>query len=258
KHTALNNIDKITKHILDFADFNRDGKLTIAEARSIWSLVQIDEFLYSKILGDKDYLPKITGSCGNLYSLEKIQQTRLPLTEDGGIVEFISDLWHHQDTNENYFMCTPYPKAFGYIKDYEAKVLKLNHLISSTSLSNRLPRYCAYDYDCSYDQYCKTRCNITHHQCSVRTLKYPNFVQLCDLTRQLIYKDANITFIQEFDLVYAQCMNLLLFNDDSYSTQVQFQIEQSLVIQRLQNLLWKHVQYNMHRITKKSTKKAPI
>ncbi len=46
------------------------------------------------------------------------QRVRLAI----GIIEFFSDAWHHQDTDQHLYLCQPLIKSFGYDKDYESKV----------------------------------------------------------------------------------------------------------------------------------------
>ena len=60
-------------------------QLSLSEARSLWSLVQIDEFLYTMFLIDKFYTPKIVGTCGHIFALEKVQHRNLPFDGKRGI-----------------------------------------------------------------------------------------------------------------------------------------------------------------------------
>jgi len=58
--------------------------MSLSEARSIWSLVQIDEFVYSMLLSDKVYTPKILGTCGHIFALEKVINQDLPFDDKQG------------------------------------------------------------------------------------------------------------------------------------------------------------------------------
>jgi len=60
--------------------------MSLSEARSIWSLVQIDEFVYTILLSDKVYTPKILGTCGHLFALEKIINPDLPFNDEQGLI----------------------------------------------------------------------------------------------------------------------------------------------------------------------------
>jgi hypothetical protein len=46
------------------------------------------------------------------------QRVRLSI----GIIEYFSDTWHHQDTDQHLYLCQPLINSFGYDKDYESKV----------------------------------------------------------------------------------------------------------------------------------------
>ena len=39
-----------------------------------------------------------------------------------GMIEFFSDIWHHDDTDQHLYLCQPLIQSFGYDKDYESKV----------------------------------------------------------------------------------------------------------------------------------------
>lgn len=58
--------------------------MSLSEARSIWSLVQIDEFVYSMLLANRGYVPKVHGSCGHIFALDRIQNQGLPFNEKRG------------------------------------------------------------------------------------------------------------------------------------------------------------------------------
>jgi hypothetical protein len=60
--------------------------MSLSEARSIWSLVQIDEFVYSMLLSDKVYTPKILGTCGHIFALEKVINQNLPFDDKQGCI----------------------------------------------------------------------------------------------------------------------------------------------------------------------------
>ncbi|CAF3687678.1 unnamed protein product [Rotaria sp. Silwood1] len=277
KTIKLDNPDNLIEDLIKFADFNKDNKISLTEARSLWSLVQIDEFLYTILLSDKIYIPKIRGTCGHIYAIEKViyphlpfdnkqelflsserpnwfQRTRLAI----GIIEFFSDTWHYQDTDQHLYLCQPLIKAFGYDKDYEAKMLKLNHLISSRSILSRLPNRCKDNRDCLYDSYCYASCNISTNSCQMKQFNKGSLNDLCALISSLIKPDANSTFIEDFNSLIQQCQQLIndqnIFSNNHIDL-ISLQIRQSLILQNLKNLLWTNIEYQMNKITKKSTKK---
>lgn len=82
--------------------------------------------------------------------------------------------------------------------------------------------------------------------------------ELCSLISSLVKPDANSTFIENFNLFIEQCHQII--NDESiwdnnHIDLLSLQIRQNLFLQNLKNLLWKNIEYQMNKITKKSTKK---
>jgi hypothetical protein len=67
--------------------------MSLSEARSIWSLVQIDEFIYTILLSDKVYTPKILGTCGHIFALEKVLNQDLPFNDRHGLILLFSFLY---------------------------------------------------------------------------------------------------------------------------------------------------------------------
>ncbi|CAF0893153.1 unnamed protein product [Rotaria sordida] len=277
KTIQLDNPDILIEDLLKFADFNKDDKISLSEARSLWSLVQIDEFFYTILLSDKVYTPKIRGTCGHIFAIEKVIYHNLPFDDKQelypsserpnwfqrvrlaiGIIEFYSDTWHYQDSDQHLYLCQPLIKAFGYDKDYEAKMLKLNHLISSKSILSRLPNRCKETRDCLYDSYCYASCNISTNSCQMKQFNKDSLNELCSLISSLIRPDANSTFIDDLNRIIDECQQL--FNDKTiYSNNnidlISLQIRETLILQNLKNLLWTNIEYQMNKITKKSTKK---
>uniref|UniRef100_A0A8B9TER0 Divergent protein kinase domain 1B n=1 Tax=Anas platyrhynchos TaxID=8839 RepID=A0A8B9TER0_ANAPL len=67
----------LVSQIITMADVNRDGKVSLAEAKSIWALLQLNEFLLLLSLHEKEHTAKLLGYCGDLYVTEKIPHSSL-------------------------------------------------------------------------------------------------------------------------------------------------------------------------------------
>ncbi|CAF1323581.1 unnamed protein product [Adineta ricciae] len=274
---TLENPEAFVEQLMTLADFNKDGKISLSEARSIWSLVQIDEFIYTLLLSDKFYTPKIVGTCGHIFAVEKVLNAKLPFDDKQelltgserpnwyqrvrlavGITEYFSDTWHYQDSDQHLHLCQPLAKSFGYDKDYESKMLKTNHIISSKSILSRLPNQCRSNKDCSYDSYCHGTCNMSSNLCQMREFNKDSLHELCSLLSSLVQPDANVTFLTEFNLLNRQCQQIVtdgsIYNSD-FMDLTSLQIRQTLLLQNLKNLFWTNIEYQMSKITKKSTKK---
>jgi hypothetical protein len=82
--------------------------------------------------------------------------------------------------------------------------------------------------------------------------------ELCSLISSLVVPDGNATFLQNFNPLIHQCQQIVTDGsifDNEYVDLVSLQIRQTLILQNIQNLLWANIEYQMAKITKKSTKK---
>ena len=132
-------------------------------------------------------------------------------------------------------------------------MLKLKDLISSKTLLSRLPTRCRQNNDCSYERHSYAYCNISTHNCQISEFATHSFDQLCSLLSNLLLPEANSTFIEQFHLHIQQCQQIIAENNSSFDLQLT-QIQQTLLLQNLRNLIWTNIEYRMNKITKKSTK----
>jgi hypothetical protein len=82
--------------------------------------------------------------------------------------------------------------------------------------------------------------------------------ELCSLISSLITPDGNSTFLEDFNPLIRQCQQIVTDGsilDDNHVDLISLQIRQTLILQNLKNLLWTNIEYQMVKITKKSTKK---
>lgn len=105
KHVEAEKIDELLDTLIEFADFNKDQrvelfndsvshrcffsfhrrmKISLSEARSLWSLVQIEEFVYSFVFKDRSSTPKIRSTCGNVFTVERAHSNELPFDDNRG------------------------------------------------------------------------------------------------------------------------------------------------------------------------------
>ncbi len=82
--------------------------------------------------------------------------------------------------------------------------------------------------------------------------------ELCLLISSLVKPDGNVTFLEKFNPLIQQCQQIVTDGsifDNEYVDLISLQIRQTLILQNLKNLLWTNIEYQMSKITKKSTKK---
>jgi len=134
----------------------------------------------------------------------------------------------------------------------------MNHIISSKSILSRLPNRCNSNKDCLYDSYCHGLCNVSTNTCQIKEFNENSLNELCSLISSLITTDANSTFLQNFNPLIEQCQQIVSDGsilDKNYVDLMSLQTRETLVLQNLKNLLWTNIEYQLGKITKKSTKK---
>ncbi|XP_014385191.1 PREDICTED: protein FAM69B [Myotis brandtii] len=74
----LPSLPALVGQVLLLADFNQDSRVSLAEAKSVWALLQRNEFLLLLSLQDKEHAARLLGFCGDLYVTEgvPVQQPR--------------------------------------------------------------------------------------------------------------------------------------------------------------------------------------
>lgn len=137
-------------------------------------------------------------------------------------------------------------------------MLKINHLISSKSLLSRLPSQCKSNSDCLYDSYCSTECNQTSKTCQMKEFHENSLDEFCSLISSLIIPESNQTFLDNFNPLLKQCQEIItdgrvLERTNQHTPSLDSR--RNLLLQNLRNLLWRNIEYQMNKITKKSTRK---
>ena len=92
----------------------------------------------------------------------------------------------------------------------------------------------------------------------MKTFNENSLNEFCTLISSLIIPDSNQTFLDNFNPLMKQCQEIvndgvvLDRNDVGFPS---LELRQNLLLQNLRNLLWKNIEYQMNKITKKSTRK---
>lgn len=66
------NLPDLVSLVFSVADYNKDGLISLPEARSMWALLQLNEFLLAIVLQDREHTPRLLGFCGDMYVMEKV------------------------------------------------------------------------------------------------------------------------------------------------------------------------------------------
>lgn len=259
------NIAALANNVLSIADANRDGHISLPEARSTWALLQLNEFLLTLVLQDREHSPKLLGYCGDLYVMEKVPNaplygislpwimevwipTGLRRSMDQwftpswphkakisiGLLELVEDVFH--GTFGSFVMCDIRAAAFGYTDKHDLKVMDARYIVPETIFIEDIRQQkCDVDEDCLYGADCVTSCDLTKHRCTPEVSR-PNLAKACETLKDYILRGAPSDVREELEKQLYACIAL------RGSTE-QTEIEHSLILNNLKTLLWKKISH---------------
>ncbi|MFH4981816.1 hypothetical protein AB6A40_008525 [Gnathostoma spinigerum] len=150
--------------------------LSEADRRSIWSLLNQDEFTTFRIIPLSRVTPKIVGTCGHFYQVEHLVPFKMKtyyknlkakiLVHLMGTLKlldiFLNEPLHWCDAKfDNLGLAAEYPKRF--------MIMDGDMLYTSSRLNSMLvKRMCKNDEDCNFFD-CRSNCNNVTHHCTART-----------------------------------------------------------------------------------------
>lgn len=251
--------------ILTVADGDRDGQVSLGEAKSAWALLQLNEFLLMVILQDKEHTPKLMGFCGDLYVMESVEYTSLYgislpwvmelFIPSGfrrsmdqlftpswprkakiaiGLLEFVEDVFH--GPYGNFLMCDTSAKNLGYNEKYDLKMVDMRKIVPETNLKELIKdRHCESDLDCVYGTDCRTSCDLSTMKCTSEVIQ-PNLAKACQLLKDYLLHGAPSEIQEELEKQLYSCIALKV-------TANQMEMEHSLILNNLKTLLWKKISY---------------
>ncbi|XP_064891716.1 divergent protein kinase domain 1B isoform X2 [Columba livia] len=253
----------LVSRIIAMADVNRDGKVSLAEAKSIWALLQLNEFLLMLSLHEKEHTSKLLGHCGDLYVTEKIPhtslygvdvpdflQTLLPSVVHQlihqwsapawprrakisiGLLEFVEEIFH--GTYGNFYICETSLKNVGYNDKFDFKMVNLRKVATEMTIRGFLKgRHCEQNVDCTYGKDCMATCDKLLKQCKSEVVQ-PNLAKVCGLLQDYLLYGAPLELKDELQKQLRTCMTLS-------GLASQMEVHHSLVLNNLKTLLWKKI-----------------
>nr|XP_033816563.1 divergent protein kinase domain 1B isoform X1 [Geotrypetes seraphini] len=253
----------LVSRIINMADVNEDGKVSLAEAKSIWALLQLNEFLLILSLHEKEHTSKLLGHCGDLYVTEKITHNSLYGTEIPrflqpllpspvhrlihqwfapawprrakiaiGLLEFVEEIFH--GTYGNFFICETSFENIGYNEKYDFKMIDLRKVATEMSIRGFLKgRHCEQNVDCTYAKDCMATCDKLLKQCKADMIQ-PNLAKVCGLLQDYLLYGAPSDLKQELQKQLRTCTTLS-------GLASQMEVHHSLVLNNLKTLLWKKI-----------------
>ncbi|XP_056133391.1 divergent protein kinase domain 1A-like [Lampris incognitus] len=259
------NVSDLANIVLSIADANKDGHISLPEARSMWALLQLNEFLLEIVLQDREHTPRLLGFCGDLYVTEKVQHcplygislpwvlelwlpTGLHRRMDQwftpswprkakisiGLLELVEDIFH--GTFGSFLMCDVRAANFGYNDRHDFKVMDTRYIIPEATFQEGMrERRCSVDEDCLYGADCHTSCDLTKHRCTPEVTR-PNLAKACGTLKDYILRGAPSDVHEELEKQLYACIALKGSAD-------QMEIEHSLILNNLKTLLWKKISH---------------
>ncbi|XP_066501470.1 divergent protein kinase domain 1B [Hoplias malabaricus] len=253
----------LVSRVVSLADVNSDGKVSLAEAKSVWALLQIDEFVPMLALQDKEHAPRLLGFCGHLYATERVANGALfrldvppwlqPLVPEAlsgalnrwlapawprraritiGLLEFVEEVFH--GAYGSFYMCDASPSRVGYNANYDCKIADLGSVASEAAVRAFLRgRTCQTNADCTFGRDCTATCDRLARQCNTEVVQ-PNLAKVCALLRDFLLFGAPADLLEDLDRQLRTCVTLS-------GLASQMEVHHSLVLNNLKTLLWKKI-----------------
>ncbi|KAG9266012.1 protein FAM69B-like [Astyanax mexicanus] len=256
-------LSSLVSRVVTLADVNSDGKVSLAEAKSVWALLQIDEFVPMLALQDKEHAPRLLGFCGHLYATERVANAALfrldvppwlqPLVPEAlssalnrwlapawprraritiGLLEFVEEVFH--GAYGSFYMCDASPSRVGYNANYDCKMADLGSVASEAAVRAFLRgRTCQTNADCTFGRDCTATCDRLARQCNTEVVQ-PNLAKVCALLRDFLLFGAPADLLDDLDKQLRTCVTLS-------GLASQMEVHHSLVLNNLKTLLWKKI-----------------
>lgn len=259
----LPSLPALVDQILLMADFNKDSRVSLAEAKSVWALLQRNEFLLLLSLQEKEHASRLLGYCGDLYLTEGIPHSSWhgavllpalsPLLPSVlhralqqwfgpawpwrakiaiGLLEFVEELFH--GSYGTFYMCETTLANVGYTATYDFKMADLQQVAPEATVRRFLQgRHCEQSSDCIYGRDCRAPCDRLMRQCKGDLIQ-PNLAKVCELLRDYLLPGAPADLYEELGKQLRTCTTL-----SGLASQVE--AHHSLVLSHLKTLLWREI-----------------
>ena len=225
----------------------------------MWALLQHNEFFVLFLFRNSEYVPKIHGSCGDLYAVEKVPVTSLYDKDSQsmlsyffphaytwgfpswhtrvkivvGLLEFALDAYQH-GSEGSFFMCNIHPAKIGYSSQYDVKFYDVNEMLSKQELEAYfLNQPCKTNTDCSFSKTCESTCSLQSNKCSPLVF-HPNLYYICSMLQPYLRPALPRAIKGDLGNLWDKCQRLGANVSD-------VELQHSLVLNDLKSLLWKQI-----------------
>ncbi|KAF3849332.1 hypothetical protein F7725_015829 [Dissostichus mawsoni] len=248
-------LNTLVDRVITLADINKDSKVSLAEAKSIWALLQINEFLLMVALQEKEHTPSCWVSvetCISLYWLEvpHYLQALVPEALSSslnhwlapawprraritiGLLEFVEEVFH--GSYGSFLICDASPRHVGYNSKYDCKMAELRSVASEAVVRGFMRgRRCETNADCTYGRDCTATCDRLVKQCNSEVVQ-PNLAKVCVLLQDYLLFGAPVDLRGDLEKQLRTCVTLS-------GLASQMEVHHSLVLNNLKTLLWKKI-----------------
>ncbi|KAK2495774.1 hypothetical protein MC885_020739 [Smutsia gigantea] len=256
----LPSLPALVGQVLLMADVNNDGKVTLAEAKSVWALLHRTEFLLLLSL-QKEHAPRLLGYCGDLYITETVPHSSWPgatlppllrpLLPPAlqqwlgpawpwrakialGLLEFVEELFH--GSYGTFYMCETTLANVGYTAKHDFRMADLQQVAPEATVRRFLQgRRCEHSADCTFGHDCRAPCDKLLRQCKGDLIQ-PNLAKVCELLRDYLLPGAPADLQEELGRRLRTCTTLSGRAD-------QVEAYHALVLRQLKTLLWKKISH---------------
>ncbi|XP_049752704.1 divergent protein kinase domain 1B isoform X2 [Elephas maximus indicus] len=264
----LPSLPALVGQVLAMADFNQDSRVSLAEAKSAWALLQRTEVLLLLALQGKEHTARLLGHCGDLYLTEgrphgSAHGTALPTPLRPllptallralqqwvgpawpwrakvavGLLEFVEELFH--GAYGTFYMCETTLANVGYTASYDFKMADLQQVAPEAAVRRFLQgRRCEQSQDCTYGRDCRAPCDRLMRQCKGDLIQ-PNLAKVCELLRGYLLPGAPAALRPELGRQLRTCTTL-----SGLASQVE--AHHALVLSHLKTLLWKEISHTKY------------
>ncbi|XP_019901088.1 divergent protein kinase domain 1A isoform X2 [Esox lucius] len=259
------NLASLVIQILTITDGNKDGHVSLPEARSAWALLQLDDVLLGLLLQDRGHTPRILGFCGDLYVTERVPYgplygLNLPWPLEAwvpsgarrsmdqwftpswprkakismGLLELVEDVFH--GTYGSFLMCDLTADHFGYTDRHDLRLTDLKAIVSEDTFRRTMRALpCDKDGDCVLGTNCRTSCDAARRRCEEEVTQ-PNLARACRALRDYLLRGAPSALREELERQLYTCMALR-------GSAGHMDMEHSLILNNLKALLWKQISH---------------
>ncbi|KAG8518632.1 Divergent protein kinase domain 1B [Galemys pyrenaicus] len=246
----LPSLPTLVGRVLLLADFNGDSRLSLAEAKSVWALLQRNEVLLLLSLRE-GHAARLLGYCGDLYVTEGAPPGAGPAAAlppalarwlgpawpwrakvAVGLLEFVEELFH--GAHGTFYMCETTLANVGHTARYDFRMADLRQVVPAAAVRRFLRgRRCEGAADCTYGRDCRAPCDRLLRQCKGELLR-PNLAKVCELLGDYLLPGAPADLRAELGRQLRTCSTL-----SGLASQVE--AHHALVLSQLKTLLWKRI-----------------